>query len=93
MFHKRGPAAAKHRSLKLLLYRRMTHVGVSVDRSQRMPTSEVSVSVMHRSGVRPSVCPSHLFSNLNTARDAYTNCRNLPLTKARATTTTTETVT
>ena len=42
MFHRRGPAAAKHRSPKLLLQRRTTHIAVSVDRSRRVLTSEVS---------------------------------------------------
>ena len=36
MFHTRGPAAAKHRSPKLLFDRRTTHVAVSVDRSRRV---------------------------------------------------------
>jgi len=35
MFHTRGPAAAKHRSPKLLFERRTTHPAVSVDRSRR----------------------------------------------------------
>ena len=42
MFHKRGPAAAKHRSPKLLFDRRTTHIAMSVDRSRRVLTSEVS---------------------------------------------------
>ena len=42
MFYKRGPAAAIHRSSKLLFDRRTTHVAVSVDRSRRVLTSEVS---------------------------------------------------
>jgi len=40
VFHRRGPAAAKHRSPKLLLERRTTHIAVSVDRSRRVLTSE-----------------------------------------------------
>jgi len=42
VFHRRGPAAAKHRSSKLLFERRTTHIAVSVDRSRRVLTSEVS---------------------------------------------------
>ena len=42
MFHTRGPAAAKHRSPKLLFDCRTTHVAMSVDRSRRVLTSEVS---------------------------------------------------
>ena len=42
MFHRCGPAAAKHRSPKLLFERRNTQVAVSVDRSRRVLTSEVS---------------------------------------------------
>ena len=38
MFHRRGPAAAKYRSLKLLIERRTTHIAVSVDRSRRVLT-------------------------------------------------------
>jgi len=42
MFHRRCPAAAKHWSLKLLFERQTTQVTVSVDRSRRILTSEVS---------------------------------------------------
>jgi len=41
-FHSRGPAAAKHRSPKMLDVRRVTQVAVSADRSRRTPTSATS---------------------------------------------------
>jgi len=40
MFHRRGPTAAQHRSLKLLSERQTTHITVSVDGSRRVLTSE-----------------------------------------------------
>jgi len=35
LFHRRGPADAKHRSPKVLLERQTTHIAVSVDRNRR----------------------------------------------------------
>jgi len=41
-FHSRGPAAAKHRSPKMLDVRRVTQVAVSADRSLRTLKSATS---------------------------------------------------
>ena len=42
VFHRRGPAAAKHRLPKLLYVRRTTHFAVSAERSRRALASAVS---------------------------------------------------
>jgi len=46
MFHKRGPAAAKHWSLKLLFDLQTTHIVVLVDRSWRVLTLRVYAMVL-----------------------------------------------
>ena len=42
VFHRRGPAAAKHRSPKLLYVRQTTHFGVSAEWSRRALASAAS---------------------------------------------------